>query len=70
MPDDLDQAQAINEQFLEGVLADHRSRQPKGGSREICADCEEPIPEPRRQAVPGCQRCIHCQALHENWRPL
>ena len=70
MTDEIDQAQAINEQFPEGVLADHRRRRPSGKSRETCIDCEEPIPQPRRQAVPGCQRCIHCQTLHENWRPM
>ncbi|MDY0212568.1 MAG: TraR/DksA C4-type zinc finger protein [Desulfuromonadaceae bacterium] len=38
-------------------------------TRTHCIDCEEPIPEGRRKAVPGCQRCIECQELHENWRP-
>ena len=70
MPDDMDKAQAINEQFLDGVLADHRHRKPKGESRLDCIDCEERIPEARRLAAPGCQRCIGCQTLHENWRPM
>lgn len=30
-----------------------------------CADCEEPIPEQRRVAIPGCQRCVECQAQRE-----
>lgn len=70
MPDEIDQAQVVNEQFLEGVLADHRSRKPTGESRHTCADCDEPIPEVRRQASPGCRRCIGCQTLQENWRPM
>ncbi|HAM5749059.1 TPA: TraR/DksA C4-type zinc finger protein [Escherichia coli] len=30
-------------------------------SAEHCAECDEPIPEPRRAAVPGCQTCASCQ---------
>lgn len=30
-----------------------------------CVDCDEPIPLLRRQAVPGCQFCIDCQAQRE-----
>ncbi|MFT1617612.1 TraR/DksA C4-type zinc finger protein [Enterobacter kobei] len=26
-------------------------------SAERCEECDEPIPEPRRAAVPGCQTC-------------
>ncbi|CDF81941.1 hypothetical protein PKB_0564 [Pseudomonas knackmussii B13] len=32
---------------------------------EDCQVCGEPIPEARRQAVPGCDRCLDCQALEE-----
>lgn len=30
-------------------------------SRTHCIDCEEPIPEARRQAVPGVTLCLDCQ---------
>ncbi len=30
-----------------------------------CSDCDEPIPEQRRVAIPGCQRCVECQAQRE-----
>lgn len=30
-----------------------------------CEDCGEIIPEQRRQAVPGCKRCIACQMIFE-----
>ena len=30
-----------------------------------CEDCGKPIPEARRQAVPGVRRCITCQELHD-----
>lgn len=26
-----------------------------------CAECDDAIPEPRRQAVPGVQYCVYCQ---------
>ncbi|WP_295042317.1 DksA/TraR family C4-type zinc finger protein [uncultured Paracoccus sp.] len=31
-------------------------------SAETCIDCDEPIPEARRQAMPGVQLCLDCQA--------
>lgn len=30
-----------------------------------CEDCGEPIPEKRRMAVPGCDRCVECQEFFE-----
>jgi phage/conjugal plasmid C-4 type zinc finger TraR family protein len=31
-------------------------------SAHICIDCDEPIPQARREAYPGLQRCVECQA--------
>ena len=39
-----------------------RSRLPEGASLTHCAECEAPIPEARRLAVPGVRLCIACQA--------
>ena len=36
-------------------------RKPVGESLKNCAECDEPIPEARRQAVPGVKLCIECQ---------
>lgn len=36
-------------------------RGPIGESLTHCAECEEPIPEARRRAVPGVKLCIECQ---------
>lgn len=33
-----------------------------------CAECDEPIPEARRRAVPGVQLCIACQAGQDRMR--
>ena len=35
-------------------------KSPVGDSLTHCADCEEPIPEARRQAIPGVKLCIDC----------
>nr|WP_312626707.1 TraR/DksA C4-type zinc finger protein [Scandinavium sp.] len=34
-------------------------------SAERCEECDEPIPEPRRAAVPGCHTCADCQSVIE-----
>ncbi|WP_300619142.1 DksA/TraR family C4-type zinc finger protein [Dokdonella sp.] len=38
-----------------------RSQLPRGASRTHCEECEAPIPEARRQAVPGVRLCVACQ---------
>ena len=35
-------------------------RAPVGDSLTHCAECEEPIPEARRAALPGVKLCIDC----------
>jgi len=35
-------------------------RAPVGESRTHCAECEEPIPQARREALPGVKLCIDC----------
>ena len=53
----------------ETSLAAHLAQQEvlKGPSAEFCqvADCDMPIPEDRRQAIPGVQRCVQCQVRRE-----
>lgn len=71
MPDEIDQAQAINEDFQAAALRlQQHNREPANYTGTDCVDCEEEIPEARRKAMPGCLRCIDCQEIHENWRPL
>ena len=56
---------AVQEQIDASVadeVARARSRLLGGASLTHCEDCEEPIPEARRQAVPGVRRCVSCQA--------
>ena len=49
-----------------------RARQHHGGvSAEFCVECDEPIPEARRLAVPGVQLCVACQAARDRvQRPI
>lgn len=39
-----------------------QSRLPKGESLTHCEECDKPIPEPRRLAIPGVRLCINCQS--------
>ncbi len=56
---------AVNEQ-IEASISDElarmrASKRPVGESLSHCAECEEPIPEARRAAVPGVKLCLDCQ---------
>lgn len=46
---------------VEEAVARAKSQMLKGESAEFCEECEEPIPERRRVALPGVQLCINCQ---------
>ena len=51
----------IDDTVEDGVLA-ARQRLPAGPSATECEECGEPIPERRREALPGVQTCVACQA--------
>ena len=57
---------AVSEQIEASIsdeLARMRARKaPVGDSLAHCAECEEPIPEARRKAVPGVKLCVDCVA--------
>jgi phage/conjugal plasmid C-4 type zinc finger TraR family protein len=38
-----------------------RSRMHTGEGSDQCEDCGEPIPDRRRQALPGVRTCVRCQ---------
>jgi phage/conjugal plasmid C-4 type zinc finger TraR family protein len=70
VPDDIDRAQAINEELQADALASH-FRRAAGRLRESageCVECGDEIPEPRRRAVPGVKTCIDCQRQLERER--
>ena len=50
---------------IEASIADELARMksrpaPVGDSLTQCAECEEPIPPARQQAIPGVKLCIAC----------
>ncbi|CUH63774.1 DksA-like zinc finger domain containing protein [Thalassovita gelatinovora] len=56
---------AVSEQ-IEASISDELKRmqarqKPVGDSLTHCADCEEEIPQARREAIPGVKLCIDCQ---------
>ena len=72
MTDDIDRAQAREAEILQDALRDQARR--AGLAGKTAADsaawcqtrgCGAPIPEQRRQALPGCQFCVACQARLE-----
>jgi phage/conjugal plasmid C-4 type zinc finger TraR family protein len=67
MADQFDLAQDLDARYLRQALEDHARRSATGEeTRSHCIDCGEEIPEARRQARPGCIRCIHCAETLEN----
>ena len=42
-----------------------RSRATRGPSLKRCEECDAPIPEARRKAVPGVRLCVACQSAHD-----
>jgi phage/conjugal plasmid C-4 type zinc finger TraR family protein len=60
MADPIDLSDPAREQFLADSIA--KVPRPGGVSAFICVDCEDPIPERRRQAYQGTIRCVECQA--------
>lgn len=63
MTDDVDRAQALEEEMRTWALGElERRRVPTvATSAEQCKSCGETIPEARRQALPGVQTCVECQ---------
>lgn len=66
---------AVNEQIeistAEAIArARARAARPEGAtvSAEFCAECDEPIPQARRDAIPGVQRCVSCQSGRDKAR--
>lgn len=64
MADIIDTAAEIEEFQRNSALSAHRIDR-NAVSAERCEECDEPIPEPRRAAVPGCKTCAECQNFIE-----
>ncbi len=56
--------EAVQEQIdasVEDAVKRARDRLPRGDSLRRCEECDAPIPEARRRAVPGVRLCVRCQ---------
>ncbi|NCH71771.1 TraR/DksA family transcriptional regulator [Cronobacter dublinensis] len=65
MIDDIDRDQTFNEQYLQTLIAQYRPEPSCSPSRDFCLDCGDPIPDKRRQLIPGVRLCVHCQDARE-----
>lgn len=65
---------AVNEQIeisTAEAVARARQRAERVGntpSARFCAECDDPIPEARRRAIPGVQLCVECQSGRDRSR--
>jgi len=66
--DILDRAQILETRERDAAVAMAQAAIPTGPGAEICYHCEEPIPEGRREAMPGCTLCRECQEELETMR--
>lgn len=59
---------AVQEQIddtVEDAVRRARRQLPQGESLRHCEECGAPIPEARRQALPGVRLCVRCQESHD-----
>jgi phage/conjugal plasmid C-4 type zinc finger TraR family protein len=66
--DIVDRAQQMESRALKEAMTVHnRSRTTTPAAwLTHCEDCDREIPVKRRETVPGCTRCVTCQALFED----
>lgn len=67
--DEIDRAQAREQQMRDDALDAHRRRlmEPPRmlGGQRVCTSCAERIDRRRLKAVPFATRCAPCQEIHE-----
>jgi phage/conjugal plasmid C-4 type zinc finger TraR family protein len=51
-----------NDDTVKDAILRARALTPSGDSAEECDDCGEPVPNKRREALPGVRTCVACQA--------
>lgn len=64
MADPADYASERMQHDIEGRLASRQRFQ--GVSQTHCLECETPIPQRRRELLPGVELCVDCQQLAED----
>lgn len=63
--DEIDRASELELQQRERALQARLEASSTSIGSTHCLDCDEPIPAARREAIPGVNRCLDCQQLHE-----
>jgi phage/conjugal plasmid C-4 type zinc finger TraR family protein len=53
---------------IEDAVSRARHELPKGESRRDCQECGQPIPQARREAIPGVRLCVACQEQSDKAR--
>ncbi|OCG63798.1 hypothetical protein A9G48_04900 [Gilliamella sp. wkB18] len=66
MTDLADIAQAHIETIVAAAVKNASAKVYSGVSSLYCHECGEPIPEARRDAVPGCSLCVYCKQKEEH----
>jgi len=59
---------AVNDQIdatVKDGISRARSQLPQGAALTHCAACGEPIPQARREALPGVRFCVRCQEAQD-----
>jgi len=62
----------LSEQIEDSIMdavARARRKLPQGQSLLRCAECDTPIPEARRKALPGVRLCLDCQNRQDKMQP-
>ena len=50
---------------VKDALLRARAETPRGESADFCDECGDPIPAPRREALPGVRTCVACQSTRD-----
>jgi len=69
MPDIADDAQSEEQLMIERGLKAIRAQFSSPGAAD-CQQCGDPIPERRRQLLPGVKTCVYCQEKKEFYRKV
>ena len=62
-----DFANDLVQERIDQALAARNAAKPALAAHSFlfCENCDSPIPEGRRLAVPGCTQCVSCQEVEE-----
>jgi len=67
LADIADFANDLVQERIDQALAARNAAKPALAAHSFmfCEGCDEPIPEGRRLASPGCTQCVSCQSIDE-----